>query len=406
MAEALGVAVNIAAVLQLATEIAQLSYNYARDVKNAPKTQKQYLQEVSALMEVLFRVEQAIHDAETIGLHTERPPSVSDDTLMDCYKALSSLQFDLQKRRSRFLQPFHEKEWRAHIDMLHKFRSLFADFLASCILVTGNATYKKVSLLNQEQERSILLTWLPPSNGVVRQRPAPCPGTGTAFLEQDAVREWVNRSSDFLWCYGPPGVGKSCLASLAIDHLFKNRMPSDCPVVSFFCDFSSQDQQNTLHVLHSLLRQIIEQGSPEMLAALKEACKDPGKLQNANGVAQLIATAGLSQSIYLVVDALDELRDPTAILSHLLSFVAAGINVLITSRDLPYIRKKMRLATHVEIASDPGDLKVYVESRFRDSDFSEDVEEEPGLIDDVVTKSGNLYVSIGFVLMLTCTDRS
>jgi hypothetical protein len=406
MAEALGVAVNIAAVLQLATEIAQLSYNYARDVKNAPKTQKQYLQEVSALMEVLFRVEQAIHDAETTGLHTERPSSLSDDTLMDCYKALSSLQFDLQKRRSRFLQPFHEKEWRAHIDMLHKFRSLFADFLASCILVTGNATYKKVSLLNQEQERSILLTWLPPSNAVVRQRPTPCPGTGTAFLKQDAVQEWVNRSSGFLWCYGPPGVGKSCLASLVIDHLFKDRSPSVCPVVSFFCDFSSQDQQNTLHILHSLLRQIIEQGSPEMLAALREACKDPGKLQNANEVAQLIATAGLSQPIYLVVDALDELRDPTTLLSPLLTFASSGMNVFVTSRDLPHIRKKMKIATQVEIASDPRDLKVYVESRFRDSDFSEEVEEEPGLIDDVVTKSGNLYVLLGNVMVLTCTNRS
>jgi hypothetical protein len=129
-----------------------------------------------------------------------------------------------------------------------------------------------------------------------------------------------------------------------------------------------------------------------MLAALREACKDPGKLQNANEVAQLIATAGLSQPIYLVVDALDELRDPTALLSHLLTFASSGITVFATSRDLPHIRKKMKVATHVEIASDPGDLKVYVESRFRDSDFSEEVEEEPSLIDDVVAKSGNLYV--------------
>ncbi|KAJ0422032.1 ankyrin repeat-containing domain protein [Aspergillus carlsbadensis] len=394
MAEALGVAVNIAAVLQLATEIAQLSYNYARDVKNAPKTQKQYLQEVSALMEVLFRVEQAIHDAEStdLSLLPERPPSVSDDTLMDCYKALSGLQFDLQKRRSRFLQPFHEKEWRAHIDMLHKFRSLFADFLASCILVTGSATYKKVSLLNQEQDRSILLTYLPPSTTTVRQRPAPCPGTGAAFLKQDAVQEWIGRSSDFLWCYGPPGVGKSCLASLVIDDLLRNRVPSECPVVTFFCDFSSQDQQNTLNILHHLLRQIIEQGTPEMLTTIKEACKDPGKLQNATEVAQLIATAGLSQPIHLVVDALDEIRDPTALLSHLSSFALTGMSVLVTSRDLPHIRKKMKMAAHIEIVSDPRDLKLYVESRFRDSDFAEDVEEEPSLIDDVVAKSGNLFL--------------
>ncbi|KAL2816986.1 ankyrin repeat-containing domain protein [Aspergillus granulosus] len=392
MAEALGVAVNVVAVLQLATKIAHLSYSYARDVKNAPKSQKEYLQEVSALMEVLFRVERSIQDAETTELLPERPRALSDDTLVDCYNALSNLQYDLQKRRSRFLQPFHEKEWRAHIDMLHKYRSLFADFLASCILVTGNATYNKVSILDQKQDRSMLLTWLPASNVAVRQRPSPSPGTGSAFLEQEAVQQWIKRSSDFLWCYGPPGAGKSCLASLLIDHLLKSRVPPDCPVVSFFCDFSSQDQQNTLTILHHLLRGIIEQGTPKMLAALKEECKDPSKLQNVNDVAQLIAAAGLSHPIYFVLDALDELRDPTALLSHISAFVSSGINVLVTSRDLPHIRKKMKTAIHVEIGSSPEDLRLYVESRFRDSDFSDEIEEAPGLIDDVVSKSGNLFL--------------
>lgn len=134
MAEALGLVVNIAAVIQVAAEIAQLSYKYARDVKNAPRAQKEYLQEVSALMEVLFRVEQAVQDVETTGLLPDRPSSLSADTVMDCYRALSGLYFDLQKRRSRFLQPLHEREWRAHIDMLTKYRSLFVDFLSSCIL--------------------------------------------------------------------------------------------------------------------------------------------------------------------------------------------------------------------------------------------------------------------------------
>ncbi|KAL4767049.1 hypothetical protein BDW60DRAFT_200822 [Aspergillus nidulans var. acristatus] len=57
MAEALGLVARIAAVIQVAAEIAQLSYKYAWDVKNAPRTQKEYLQEVSDLIEVLYRVE-------------------------------------------------------------------------------------------------------------------------------------------------------------------------------------------------------------------------------------------------------------------------------------------------------------------------------------------------------------
>ncbi|KAL3433218.1 ankyrin repeat-containing domain protein [Aspergillus tetrazonus] len=392
MAEALGLVVNIAAVIQVAAEIAQLSYKYARDVKNAPRTQKEYLQEVSALMEVLFRVEQAVQDVETTGLLPDRPSSLSADTVMDCYRALSGLYFDLQKRRSRFLQPLHEREWRAHIDMLTKYRSLFVDFLSSCILTTGTATYNKVSLIKEDQDRSLLLTWLPAPNASARRRPSPCPGTGSWFLGKCSVRQWLEGSKSFLWCYGAPGVGKSFLASHVIDHLLEARTPPDYLVLYFFCDFSSQDEQRVIDILHHLLRQVIEQGSAEVLTLLKESCKDPGRLQQAAEVTQLIATAGSTRQIYLVLDAADELREPTSLLSHITNLVPSGINLLIMSRDVPHIRKKMTLATHLEVDSNPGDLKVYIESRFRDSDFSDEVEEEDKMIGDVASSSGNLFL--------------
>ncbi|KAL4816194.1 ankyrin repeat-containing domain protein [Aspergillus spinulosporus] len=392
MAEALGLVVNIAAVIQVAAEVAQLSYKYARDVKNAPRTQKEYLQEVSALMEVLFRVEQAVQDVETTGLLPARPSSLSADTVMDCYKALSGLYFDLQKRRSRFLQPLHEREWRAHIDMLTKYRSLFVDFLSSCILTTGTATYNKVSLIKEEQDRSLLLTWLPAPNASARRRPSPCPGTGSWFLGQDSVRQWLEGSKSFLWCYGAPGVGKSFLASRVIDHLLETRTPPDHPVLYFFCDFSSHNEQRVIDILHHLLRQVIEQSSAEVLNLLKESCKDPGRLQQAAEVTQLIATAGLARPMYLVLDAVDELREPTSLLSHITNLVSSGINVLIMSRDVPHIRKKMTLATHFEVDSNPSDLKVYIESRFRDSDFSDEVEEDERMIGDVASSSGNLFL--------------
>ncbi|KAL4971954.1 ankyrin repeat-containing domain protein [Aspergillus desertorum] len=392
MAEALSLAVNIAAVVQVAVEIAQLSYKYARDVKNAPRTQKEYLQEVSALMEVLFRVEQAVQDAETTGILPDRPSSLSADTVMDCYKALSGLYFDLQKRRSRFLQPLHEREWRAHIDMLTKYRSLFVDFLSSCILTTGTATYNKVSLIKEEQDRSLLLTWLPAPKASARRRPSPCPGTGSWFLGKDSVKQWVEGPTSFLWCYGAPGVGKSFLASRVIDRLLEARTPSDSPVLYFFCDFSSHDEHRDIDILHFLLRQLIEQGSAEVLSFLKESCKDPGRLQQATEVTQLIATAGSAKPMYLVLDAVDELRDPAPLLSHIATLVSSGINVLITSRDVPHIRKKMTLATNLEVESNPDDLKLYIASRFRDSDFSEEVEEEDKLIGDVALSSGNLFL--------------
>lgn len=266
--------------------------------------------------------------------------------------------------------------------------------LANNNSTTGTATYNKVSLIKEDQDRSLLLTWLPAPNASARQRPSPCPGTGSWFLGKGSVRQWLEGSKSFLWCYGAPGVGKSFLASHVIDHLLETRTPPDYLVLYFFCDFSSQDEQRVIDILHHLLRQVIEQGSTEVLTLLKESCKDPGRLQQAAEVTQLIATAGSTRQIYLVLDAVDELREPTSLLSHITNLVPSGISLLIMSRDVPHIRKKMTLATHLEVDSDPGDLKVYIESRFRDSDFSDEVEEEDKMIGDVASSSGNLYVHL------------
>lgn len=134
MAEVVGLAASIASLLQIAGQITQLSYSYVSDIKSAPKTQKQYLQEVSAFTDILFRAEQAIQDAEATGLLPSRPASLNDDVLKDCHKNLSALHLDLEKRLRRLLWPFQEKELKKHIDILHRFRAIFADFLSTNIL--------------------------------------------------------------------------------------------------------------------------------------------------------------------------------------------------------------------------------------------------------------------------------
>ena len=81
MAEVVGLAASIASLIQITAQITQLSYSYVRDIKSAPKTQKQYLQEVAAFTEVLFRVDQALQDGETIGISQSRPASVKTSSM-------------------------------------------------------------------------------------------------------------------------------------------------------------------------------------------------------------------------------------------------------------------------------------------------------------------------------------
>lgn len=133
--EALGLVANIAVVIQLAAQVTQLSYSYVQEVKNAPKIQKKYLQEVSAFDGCSFPYRTDYCGHGIYGLLPPRPASLDDDALMDCYKELSHLHFELQKRKSRLLRPFQDKELRPHIEMLHKFRENFPSIflLVSCL---------------------------------------------------------------------------------------------------------------------------------------------------------------------------------------------------------------------------------------------------------------------------------
>ncbi|MBZ6375858.1 MAG: hypothetical protein LBE67_12900 [Kocuria palustris] len=135
MAEVVGLVASIAGLVQIAGQITKLSYSYVSDIKSAPKTQKLYLQEVSALTDVLFRVEKAIQEAESTGLELPLcPSSLNEEILQECRRHLSVLHLDLDKRLRRLGWPFQEKDVKKYIDLLHRYRSIFADFLSTSIM--------------------------------------------------------------------------------------------------------------------------------------------------------------------------------------------------------------------------------------------------------------------------------
>ncbi|KAJ5716625.1 ankyrin repeat-containing protein [Penicillium malachiteum] len=390
MAEVLGVAVNIAAVVQLAAQIVKLSYSYVRDVKNAPKLQKQYLQEVSGLMDVLFRVEQVLMDAESLEFLPARPKCLSEEGLKECHAALLNLQVELLKRKSRLTRPFQDREIRPQIDMLHKFRENFSTYLSSCILATANATHKKVSLLSQEQDRNMLLSLVSSIEIPLKQKPAPCHGTGMWFLSHKVVVDWMNGLSPIIWCHGPPGVGKSFLVSVLLDSLQGKQEKAS--VAYFFCDFSSQEKHTTLNIVLSLLRQLVEKCSSREILTLKDDFQDPGLLQSVEKVSDLIIRIGSLQPVYLILDAVDEMKDASELLNHLSKCADSGLHVLVTSRYLPHIQAKMSTATQLEITGDRDDLVLYVQSRLKESDFREELGNNNEIIRDITSLTGNLLL--------------
>lgn len=167
----------------------------------------------------------------------------------------------------------------------------------------------------------------------------------------------------------------------------ERRTQGDFLVAYFFFDFSSQDQQKLLDILHHILRQLIDQGNSETLTTLKVACEDPSILLSAQKVVQLISRVGSAQQVYLILDALDEIKAQNEFLGHILTLVESGTQVLLTSRDLVSIRQKMNSASQVQIQADKSDLEFYIRSRLLES--SSEIAKDKILVEDIVSKAYN-----------------
>jgi hypothetical protein len=133
MAEAIGIASGIAQLVAIAVQITQLSYSYASDVINAPRAQKTYLQEVSVLTDVLFRLEQALQDSEASGSVDARPGSLSEQAISECHQQLALQRSRLEKHIHRLVWPFQDRELKKAIDDLHRFRDIFAGYIVANI---------------------------------------------------------------------------------------------------------------------------------------------------------------------------------------------------------------------------------------------------------------------------------
>jgi hypothetical protein len=128
MAEAIGLASAIAGLLTLIGQVTKLSYTFLSDIRSASKSQKLYLQEVSALTEVLLRIEQSF-EVQELGVVR---PSISTKALQDCQELLGSLKTSLEKvtesssriekLKSSVKWPFDENEVKKLVGMLHRYR--------------------------------------------------------------------------------------------------------------------------------------------------------------------------------------------------------------------------------------------------------------------------------------------
>ncbi|KAK2033526.1 hypothetical protein LX32DRAFT_679708 [Colletotrichum zoysiae] len=393
MAEAVGLASSIAGLITMAMKITELSYSYISDIRSAHTTQKQYLREVSALTEVLLRSEEVAQNFEDLNLGSDRPKNLSKSAVTECAQELGELCSELRKPSPSIFWPIKEKTLKKHIEDLHRFRSIFADFLAAQNLAVVTATHRDVTRLGNHQDQIDLLEWIGDPKGTSGPIPDPLPDTGEWLLSSESYKQWADRSGPSLhWCYGPPGVGKSMLAALAIQDL--SVQSDSISTLHYWFDYGNRKEQTKESVWKDLLRQAIVQGKGPTIQALVDFRKKLGLHRPASSkdLSDALRTVCAMQQLVLVLDGPDEMENPRDLKIILSPFIKTNCRVLVTSRDIPEIRSTLNEASKVEVLADASDLRAYVASRFQESDLDELIEKHPDLEKDILEKSQGIFL--------------
>ena len=99
----------------------------------------------------------------------------------------------------------------------------FASFKSQANAAVLERGIEQLQLSHDHQKDRRLLDWLSPLNFPAQQSEffnRRQEGSGQWLLEHDHFKKWVATSKDTLFCPGPPGAGKTILASIVVDHLW------------------------------------------------------------------------------------------------------------------------------------------------------------------------------------------
>ena len=214
------------------------------------------------------------------------------------------------------------------------------------------------------------------------------PETGTGIIEHDEYRRWLNGEISTLWCPGLAGAGKTFAALAVIDDLSKLHATSQNIGLAFlFCEFDRQHQQTMMSVIGVLARQLIAQG--QTFCGKVSSDDKPLSFEEKKKIFLLAATS--FQTVYLVVDALDEFsshldqrQELARLLVGLREAGSTRLQMCITSREAEDVFNELAPATQIRIQASKTEIARHVQKRFFESKHGMLLlHQDPDLLTDV-----------------------
>ncbi|KAF8456508.1 hypothetical protein BDZ91DRAFT_745503 [Kalaharituber pfeilii] len=212
---------------------------------------------------------------------------------------------------------------------------------------------KERNLKAKEKKVQRLLRMLSPLEAWKRHQevlPSRVDGTGTWLLEQEHFRLWCDPTNSpgdrILCCFGGVERDKVGIAWL-------------------YGDYRDQGSQTLNNILGSFLKQLLTAASqvPDTIMSILESVqKQEKKVDNSNVIQILRLTLPLFDSIFVCIDAADELEPQTRIsLLKVIQSEFSTARIFLTGR--PHIRSEIDICLEmehrndIEIMADRGDIK-------------------------------------------------
>ncbi|KAL7937630.1 hypothetical protein V8C35DRAFT_320413 [Trichoderma chlorosporum] len=235
--------------------------------------------------------------------------------------------------------------------------------------VTVTTTHVATTMERDDCLRSLFIT--DPSDdrtSLKRKKGNRASGTCEWILDTEEVAAWLGQgetTSNILWIYGNPGIGKSTMAIFLTEELstiFNKTIGKT--LAFFFCDSSFDKQKTATSIVRGLLLQLVQQHSrllDHILPKFKE--RGPELFKSFDALWKIFITAAADQNIgqtYCIIDALDECdQESQDILLHQLNETfqnqhqnaPSNVRILITSRPYPEIREYLEVFINKDLAS-------------------------------------------------------
>ncbi|KAI1777356.1 hypothetical protein F4818DRAFT_345854 [Hypoxylon cercidicola] len=349
MAEVLGLATSVIAVIELSAKVTLLCSQYLKDVKNAQNDIAKLQGEINSLKTVSEGVRRLLDTPQAGQLKTSQGLRAA---LESGQNQLQSLKDTLQSNRDK-----NKKWWKLHA-LSWPFKSnditeLVQELARHTQVISSSLQVDQTAILLDMNQR-IVLDKLPVVESAIfdshaeEHNPTCLQGTRTDILE--IVRNWADipQTKALFWLNGMAGTGKSTISRTVAHFFSKNGQLG----ASFFFKRGESDRGRTLHFFPTIAAQLVKR-EPALAPHIKTAIdSDPDifgkKMEEQFEKLVLEPLFKLPQEkrenkiFVIIVDALDECEqeDDIRLLIKLLSRVnheqLLKLRIFVTSRpELP-----------------------------------------------------------------------